>query len=96
MLTLQEIMDVCECSEEEIAAIAMHEHIPDVVAAEMGEYLLHTPDGVPMIRKIILEDIEMARNAGRTEQVEQLELVLKHFIANHPEYRGSTNTVGNG
>ena len=96
MLTLQEIMDVCECNEEEIAAIAMHEHVPDVIAAEMGEYLMHTPDGVPMIRKIILEDIEAARDAGRTDQVEQLELILKHFIANHPEYRGSTAAASNG
>ena len=91
MLTLEDIMGVCECNEEEIEAIAMHEHVPDIIATEMAEYLIHTPDGVPMLRKMILEDIEMARSAGHADQVEKLNLVFTHFIANHPEYKGKEN-----
>lgn len=89
MLSLDDVIGMCECTEEEIEAIAMHEHIPDAVASELADYLIHEPDGVPKIRKIIIEDIEMARKEGHMEQVEKLNDVLKHFVANHPEYTGS-------
>ena len=87
MLSLDDLMGMCECSEEEIEAIAMHEHIPDAVASEMAAYLIHCPDGVPRIRKIILEDIELARHKGDEAQVQRLNDVLVHFIAKHPEYQ---------
>lgn len=88
MLSLVDIIDMCECTEEEIQAIAMHEHVPDAIASEMAAYLINREDGVPMIRKFIVEDIEHAREMGNQQQVEKLNGVLKHFIANHPEYPG--------
>lgn len=88
MLSLDDIIGMCECSEEEIQAIAIHEHVPDAVASELADYLIHSPDGVPKIRKIIIDDIEMAKEKGDSKQVDQLKQVLKHFIASHPEYRG--------
>lgn len=86
MLSLRDIIDMCDCTEEEIEAIAMHEHLPDAVATEYAEYLVHSEDGVPRIRKIIIEDIEMAKRNGNEAQVKKLNDVLKHFVANHPEY----------
>lgn len=86
MLSLDDIMGMCDCTEEEIEAIAMHEHVPDAVASELASYLIHSPDGVPKIKKIIIEDIEMAKAAGHQDQVEKLNLVLKHFVASHPDY----------
>jgi hypothetical protein len=85
MLTLQDCIGLCELTEEEINAIAQHEHIPDIIAAELGQYIIHSKDGVPHLRRIILDDIEEARSRGLDSEVEQLELVLKHFIVTHPE-----------
>jgi hypothetical protein len=85
MLTLQDCIGICELTEEEIKAIAQHEHVPDIIAAELGEYMIHSKDGVPHIRKIILDDIEHARAHGHEGDVEKLKLVLKHFIATHPD-----------
>ncbi len=85
MLTLQDCIGICELTEEEIKAIAQHEHVPEIIAAELGEYLVHAENGVPHIRKIILEDIEEARSRGHEAEVERLKLVLKHFIATHPD-----------
>jgi len=85
MLTYQDCIEMCDLTEEEVEAIAEHEHIPDIVAAELGNYLVHTDTGNPMIRRIILDDIQHARDHGHSEEVEKLELVLKHFIATHPE-----------
>ena len=87
MLSIDDIYGMCECTEEEIAAVAMHEHVPDAVASELADYLIHSPDGVPKLRKIIIEDIETAKREGHTEQANKLNEVLKHFIATHPEYR---------
>lgn len=86
MLSLDDLMGMCDCTEDEIEAIAMHEHVPDAVASEMAAYLIHCPDGVPRIRKIIIEDIEEAQSKGDEEQVKKLNEVLIHFIASHPEY----------
>ena len=87
MLSLEDIMGMCDCSREEIEAIAMHEHLPDAVASEMSEYLIRCPDGVLKIKRIILDDIEYARNKGHHAEAEKLNEVLMHFVARHPDYR---------
>ena len=86
MLSLEDLIGMCECTEDEIEAIAMHEKVPDAIATELAAYLIHSPDGVPRIRRIIIEDIEFARNKGNQEQVRKLKKVLMHFIATHPDY----------
>ena len=43
MLTLEDCIELSDLSEEEILAIAEHEHIPEMVAVELGAYLVHTP-----------------------------------------------------
>jgi len=91
MLSLDDIMGLCDCTEEEIDAIAMHEHVPEAIASELAAYLIHSPGGVPRIRRIIIDDIEMARKHGHEEEGKKLNEVLKHFIATHPDYSASSN-----
>ena len=38
VLTLQDCIALSDLTEEEILAIAEHEHIPEIVAAELGNY----------------------------------------------------------
>jgi hypothetical protein len=85
MLTYEDCIGLSDLTEEEVEAIAEHEHIPEIVAAELGSYLVHTDDGVPKIRRIILEDIESAEKKGDAEHVLTLKLVLKHFVDTHPQ-----------
>ncbi|MCG8693294.1 MAG: hypothetical protein MI806_18990 [Minwuiales bacterium] len=84
MLSYEDCLALCDLTEEEIAAIAEHEHIPRIVAAELGQYLCHRDDGVPMIRRMILEDIEAAQSRGDRRHAGHLRLVLKHFVETHP------------
>lgn len=86
MLSLDDIIGMCDCTKEEVEAIAIHEHVPDAIASELAAYMIHCPDGVPKIRKIIVEDIEYAKVRGQEEQVRKLNDVLIHFVANHPDY----------
>ena len=88
MLTYKDCLGLCELTEDEIDAIAEHEHIPRIVAAELGNYLIESPDGVPAIKAIILDDIAHAQAHGNVAHALALKLVLKKFIETHPEYVG--------
>ena len=85
MLTLQDCIALSDLTEEEIDAIAAHEHLPEIVAAELGNYIVHSPDGIPMLKAIIRDDIEAAERHGHRERALRLRLVLRHFIQTHPE-----------
>ncbi len=85
MLTLKDCIELCELDIEEINAIADHEHIPEIIAVEFGEYLVHCDDGAPRIRRMIIDDIEAARKRNDKHQVLKYETILKHFIATYPD-----------
>ena len=84
MLTMEDCLGLCELTEDEVKAIAEHEHLTEIVAAELGNYLVHSPDGVPRISAMIRDDIEQAAARGNGNRVLQLKLVLRHFIETHP------------
>jgi hypothetical protein len=83
MLTLQDCIELSELNEDEILAIAEHENIPEMAALEMGHYLTQTPEGENRIRRMILDDIQTARDHGNLRHVATLKLALKHFIETH-------------
>jgi len=88
MLTFDDCVALCELTEDEIAAIAEHEHLPMIVAAELGNYLIQGPDGALRIKRIILDDMLVANKLGDTRRRLTLKLVLRHFVERHPECRG--------
>ena len=83
MLTLQDCIELSDLSEDEILAIAEHEHLPEMVAVEMGCYLCHTPAGDKRIRRMIADDIQHARDRGDVRHAALLRTVLKHYLAEH-------------
>lgn len=84
MLTLEDCIGLCGLSEEEVRAIAEHEHIPELAAAEYGNYLASTPEGEQCIRAMIRDDIAHAADCGNLERQLALKLVLRNFILQHP------------
>jgi len=85
MLTFDDCVALCELTEEEVAAIAEHEHLPMIVAAELGNYLIHGPDGALRVKRIILDDLQTASRTGDVRHALTLKLVLRHFVKRHPE-----------
>ncbi len=83
MLTFEDCLALSELTEEEILAIAEHEHIPELEALELGNYLVHAPKGEETIKRMILEDIEAARALHDVRRTAALKRVLKHFCAEH-------------
>ena len=84
MLRFEDCVAFCGLTEEEIRAIADHEGIPDLPAAELGAALLRRPDGVARIRAMILDDIDEARRRRNFARSGRLKLVLRHFAECHP------------
>lgn len=83
MLTIDDCIALCDLTPEEVEAIAEHEHIPEMLAAELGAYLVHTETGEKRIKRMIAEDIENATLRGDLKHAAQLKLVLKHFLDAH-------------
>lgn len=79
MLTYEDCVGMSELTADEIDAIAEHEHLPAIVAAEMGRYLMTTEDGSLVLKRIILEDIDAARARGDTLHAACLRMVLRDF-----------------
>ena len=87
MLTLQDCIELCDVTEDEIAAVAEHERIPMICAAELADYMVHSPDGVPMLKRMILDDIEAAKAREDWAHWRKLRLTLYRFIQSQPDFR---------
>ena len=84
MLTLEDCLGLCELTEQEVLAIAHHEHIPEMAALELGNYLVHAPGGEMRIKGIIRDDIAKACARGDRTAELALKLVLRNFVLQHP------------
>lgn len=93
MLSLEDCVALSCLTEEEIAAIAEHEHLPMVVAAELGNYLIQTPDGSRYIKAMIRDDIKAADARGDLVHGLALKLVLRHYLSCHPECAGIATSL---
>lgn len=84
MISLEDCIGLCGLTDEEVRAIARHEHLPEIVAAELGNYLVSSADGELCIKAMILDDIGRAAAAGDRARELALKLVVRRFIALHP------------
>ncbi|MEK0082635.1 hypothetical protein [Benzoatithermus flavus] len=82
MLTFEDCLGVANLTREEVDAIAEHEHLPEIVALELGRYLCETPEGERRLSRMILDDIEAARRKGDLAGAARLRMVLRHFVQN--------------
>jgi hypothetical protein len=87
MITKEDVIGLCGLTEEEVAAIAEHEHVPDIVAAALADYLLHKDKGASQIREIIVDDIRGALDRRNFEHASRLFKALDHFLSTYPEAR---------
>lgn len=85
MLTYEDCLGMTDLTEEEIEAIAEHEHCHAMAALEMGHYLVEAPDGTVRIRRMILDDIAMAQVRGDSQRAAKLQSVLSRFCKKYPD-----------
>ena len=89
MISLEDCIALCGLTEQEVLAIAEHEDVPEMAAAAIGRYLLKEPNGSEKIRDMICDDIHDALSRGDKEHASELLMVLRHFLASHPEAQRS-------
>jgi len=84
MLSLEDCIALCGLTEEEVLAIAEHEHIPEIAAAELGHYLVRSADGELCIKAMIRDDIATAAAQGNRLRELTLKMVMRKFVVQHP------------
>ena len=90
MISLEDCVGLCGLSEEEVLAIAEHEHLPEIAAAALAAYLLSQKHGSEKVLDMIVDDIRQAQFVkGDKEHVLTLLHVLHHFLKTHPEGKPS-------
>jgi hypothetical protein len=85
MISLEDCIALCGLTEEEVLAIAEHEHIPEIAAAALASQLLGRDCGCEQIRDMIRNDIRAALSRKDAHHAKELLHVLRHFISEHPE-----------
>ena len=85
MITLEDCVAFCGLTEEEVLAIAEHEHMPEIAATALAEYLTCQEHGTEKIRDMILDDIRASQTRNDRQHVLTLLHVLHHFLRTHPE-----------
>lgn len=85
MICLEDCIALCGLTRGEVLAIAEHEHMPEIAAAALAQYLLKGQRGAATIRDMIVDDVRMAQSRGDAQHVQTLLHVLHHFLKAHPE-----------
>ena len=81
MVTFDECLSFTRLTAEEIEAIAQHERISTFEAAELGEALRKTPQGLRLIRTYIEECLQGCRSERRASHLRE---TLKRFCTTYP------------
>lgn len=84
MISLTECVDLSGLSADEVDVIAEHEHIPTIVAAELGFDLLTTPKGIYRLHSIMLDALEQAKLANDARKARRIDRIYSRFRVAYP------------
>jgi hypothetical protein len=82
-VTLDDCIALCGLEHSEVAAIAEHEHLPEIAAAALAQYLLGEPGGPARIRDMLVDDFRNAMRRNDKAHARELLAALRHFTVTH-------------
>ena len=82
-VTLADCIALCGLEEDEVAAIAEHEHMPEIASAALAQYLLLEPGGARRIRDMLVDDFRNAKTRKDEVHARELLATLHQFTATH-------------
>jgi hypothetical protein len=85
MRTDEDCAGLSTLTDEGVSAIAEHEHIRRMIAVELEKYLIQASDGVPAIRRIVLDDIANAEIRDDGDRALKPRLVPRPLLETHPD-----------
>jgi hypothetical protein len=89
MISLEDCIALCGLTEQEVRALAEHEHIADIHAAALAQYLLGQPGGWRKIGAMIADDVNWAVLRGDRGHANELLTTLEQFVSEHPDAMAS-------
>lgn len=84
MISLKDCLDYSDLTEEEVAVIAAHEHLPYPFAVEMACGLSQTGDGEELLRCLLKAAVRDARHEHDAAALKAARHALAEFCAAHP------------
>jgi hypothetical protein len=87
MISIEDCIAMCGLTQEEVLAIAEHEHVPEIVATSIASSLMNCDCGPQCVRDMIRDDIRESIGRGELEHAHKLLHTLRHFLEQHPEAR---------
>lgn len=94
MISYDDCVAFCGLSKQEIAAIAEHEHVPEIAAATLAQYLLHKDHGCEEVARMIADDVRASLDVGDVAHAAALMAALRHFCRDYPSAVTGTRTHG--
>ncbi len=84
MLSLEECIGLSGLTDDEVAIIAEHEHVPPIVAAELGSGLLISSKGLYRLHMLFRDCLDEAARKGRRDQEKRIGQVYARFRSQYP------------
>ncbi len=84
MISIKDCIDYSDLTEDEVATIAEHEHLPYACAAQLACCLAQTRDGTELLRCLLGNAVCDAAVCGHTEALRVAKRAAQQFAANHP------------
>lgn len=85
MISIKDCLDYSDLTEDEVAVIAQHEHLPYASAAQLACCLAQSQDGTEVLRCLLKNAICDAASCGREQAATVAQRAYGQFVANHPE-----------
>lgn len=86
MISIKDCLDYSDLTEDEVAAIAEHEHLPYASAAQLACGLAQTDEGTELLRCLLRNAVCDAENCSHAEVLQIAQRAYAQFIENHPEH----------
>lgn len=84
MISLKDCLDYSDLTEEEVAVIARHEHLPYPYAVEFACGLTQSQEGENLLRCLLKAAVRDARYDHDTATLRSARHALEQFAAAHP------------
>jgi len=85
MISIKDCIDYSDLTEDEVATIAEHEHLPYASAAQLACCLAQSQEGTELLRCLLKNAVCDAAACGHAEALRMAERAEQQFAANHPE-----------
>jgi hypothetical protein len=80
MITLEDCVALCGLTEAQVFAIAEHEHLPEIGATALAQYLSKKEHGMEKIRDMIVDDIRQSQQ--RQDKARVLKSAIESQMGN--------------